>query len=271
MIYIILFLLASGLGTWACVAAGMTPWLALPVFLLLYALTHLIYLLVFWLPSLSVSMDKPIEKQNPVSRAGCRGVGRFVCLYGGMKPHVIGREKLPTDGRFLFVCNHRSMFDPLMAIGYLSEYNISFISKPSNLKLPLVGRIAYAAGYLPIDRENDRNALRTILTAADYMKRDICSMGIYPEGTRSKTGELGPFHAGSFKVAQRANAPVAVACVRNTEKLKKRLFLRPTDCYLEILEVIPAAEVKAMSTQALSDHCREIIRARLQKKEGEYD
>ena len=91
------------------------------------------------------------------------------------------------------------------------------------------------------------------------MKRDLCSVGIYPEGTRSKTSELLPFHAGSFKTAQRANVPLAVACVRGTEKIKKRLFLRPTDVYLDILEVIPAAQVKAMSTVELSDYARRRI------------
>ena len=268
MIYIVLFLLGSGLLTWACVHAGMSGWLALPVFLVFYALMHLAYLLVFFLPSLKTPMDKPIEKQNPISRAGCRGVGRFLCIYGGVKPRLLGLEKLPEDQRFLFVCNLRSMFVPRMAIGYLDKYNIAFISKPSNMKIPFVGRIAYATGYLPIDRENDRKALKTILTAADYMKRDLCSMGIFPEGTRTRTGELLPFHAGSFKIAQRANAPIAVACVRGTEKVKKRLFLRPTQCTLEILELIPAETVKAMSTQELSEHGRGIIEQRLKEAEA---
>jgi len=192
-------------------------------------------------------------------------VGRFLCLYGGVKPHISGEEKLPTDSRFLFVCNHKSMFDPLMVIGYLYKWNISFISKPSNMQIPMVGDIAYNAGYLPIDRENDRAALKTILTAADYMKRDVCSIGIYPEGTRSKTSEMLPFHHGSFKTAQRASVPIAVACVRNSEQVKKRLFLRPTDVYLDILEVIPAEKVKAMSTAELSDYSRRLIEEGLKR------
>ena len=95
------------------------------------------------------------------------------------------------------------------------------------------------------------------------MKRDLCSIGIYPEGTRSKTGELLPFHSGSFKTAQRANVPVAVACVRGTEKVKMRLFLRPTDVYLDILEVIPAEKVKAMSTAELAEYSRKRMEERL--------
>ncbi len=266
MIYAILFLLCALAAAWAAVALAHWHWLpGVLVFLLVFALMHALYLLIWWLLSLPVDRTRPIERQNPRSREACRGVGRFLCLYGGIRPHISGEEKLPTDSRFLFVCNHRSMFDPLMVIGYLYKWNISFISKPSNMQIPLVGDIAYNAGYLAIDRENDRAALKTILTAADYMKRDLCSIGIYPEGTRSRDGGLLPFHAGSFKTAQRANVPVAVACVRNSEQVKKRLFLRPTDVYLDILEVIPAAEVKAMSTAELSERSRKLIEEGLKR------
>ena len=260
MIYAILFLLSALAAAWAVVALAHWHWLlGVLVFVLVFALMHLVYLTVWWLLVLPVDRTKPLEKQNPRAREACRGVGRFLCLYGGLKPHISGEDKLPEDSRFLFVCNHKSMFDPLMVIAFLCKWNISFISKPSNLEIPMVGDIAYSAGYLPIDRENDRAALKTILTAADYLKRDLCSVGIYPEGTRSKTSELLPFHAGSFKTAQRANVPLAVACVRGTENIKKRLFLRPTDVYLDILEVIPAAQVKAMSTVELSDYARRRI------------
>ena len=266
MLYAILFLLCALAAAWAVTALAHWHWLlGVLVFVLVFALMHALYVLVWWLLVLPVDRSKPLEKQNPRAREACRGVGRFLCLYGGVRPHISGEEKLPTDSRFLFVCNHRSMFDPLMVIAYLHKWNISFVSKPSNLNIPLVGDIAYNAGYLAIDRENDRAALKTILTAADYMKRDLCSIGIYPEGTRTKDGELLPFHSGSFKTAQRANVPVAVACVRGTEKIKNRLFLRPTDVYLDILELIPADRVKAMSTAELAEYSRKLIEKGLKR------
>ena len=134
-----------------------------------------------------------------------------------------------------------------------------FKEKPSNLQIPMVGDIAYTAGYLAINRENDREALKTILQAADYLKRGVCSIGIFPEGTRTRTGKLQDFHAGSFKIAQRANVPLVIACVRDTEKVSHRLFLRPTKVYLDILEVLPAQQVKAMSTRDLAEYSRNKI------------
>ena len=157
----------------------------------------------------------------------------------------------------------------MIVMDKLRDSNISFISKPENMAIPIVGKVLYGAGFLAIDRENDRNALKTILTAADYLKRDLCSIGIYPEGTRSKTGELLPFHAGSFKIAQRAKVPVVVACVRGSEKSQVVNPFRPNKVRLEILGVIPAETVSASRTDALAEQARELIQARLDQGRAE--
>ena len=91
-------------------------------------------------------------------------------------------------------------------------------------------------------------------------------MAVYPEGTRSKTGELGPFHAGSFKIAQRGNVPVVIAAIRGTEEVHRHFPFRPTRVALDILDVIPAERVKAMSTQELAAYSREKIEAALREK-----
>ena len=147
----------------------------------------------------------------------------------------------------------------MVTASVLREYNLAFISKPSNLKIPLIAKLAYGDGFVPINRENDREALKSILQAADYLKRDLCSIAVYPEGTRSKTGELLPFHAGTFKIAQKAKAPVAVAAIRGSEAAAGNFPFRRTDVKLDILEVIPAEEVAAMNTQALAARCRDRI------------
>ena len=245
--------------------------LSLLVALLGFLLLHVLYVLFFALVTSSISMDKPMEKQNPLCRFACYATAALVYLYGGVKAVVTGMEKLPKEGRFLFVSNHCSIFDPMIVMDKLRDFNISFISKPENMAIPVVGRTLYGAGFLAIDRENDRNALKTILTAADYLKRDLCSIGIYPEGTRSKTGELLPFHAGSFKIAQRARVPIVVACVRGSEKSQVVNPFRPNKVRLEILGVIPAETVSASRTDALAEQARELIQARLDQGKAEAE
>ena len=121
------------------------------------------------------------------------------------------------------------------------------------------GKLAYGSGFLPIDRENDRNALKSINTAANYLKQNICSIGIYPEGTRSKTGEVLPFHAGSFKIAKKAKVPLVIASTHGTEKATKNIFRRCTDVYLDILDVVDTDTVVSMKTKDLSDYARNLI------------
>ena len=206
---------------------------------------------------------------GPDGRFAVSFTSPLINFYAGIRAVVTGIEMIPTDTRFLFVCNHRSMFDPLLTMESLRDYDISFITKPSNLKIPVAGRVAYAVGYLPIDRENDRNALKTILTAADYMKRDVCSIAVYPEGTRSKTKELLPFHAGCLKAAQRAKVPIVVAAMSGTERFQKMTVFAGAKVNLDILEVIPAETVCQMRTDALSNHIREKIQADLDRRERE--
>lgn len=229
------------------------------LFVLLAALALIIlYILAIWIASLFVDNKKPITKQNEFIRRGITNLFGLACAVLGAKIHISGKEKLPKEECFQLVCNHRSGFDPLCFMSSMPDVNIAFISKPSIMKIPIVGRVSYATGGLAIDRENDRNALKTILTAAGYIKNGVCSIGIYPEGTRSRTLELLPFHAGSFKIAQRAGAPLVIAATHGTENIKN-VFKRPKDVYIDILEVVPGEKLKEMKTQEISDYARNII------------
>ena len=238
---------------------GFVLWQAALVWLGVFALLNFLFT-VFWvIVAATVDDTKPIEKQKPIYRRGCGSCARWILAWFGVRTHMSGEELLPKEGRFLLVCNHRSGFDPIVTYPALYDYNVSFISKPSNLKLPFIGPLAYGAGFLPINRENDREALKTILLAASYLKQDFCSMAIYPEGTRSKTAALLPFHAGSFKIAQRANVPVVIAAIRGSEQIIGHFLRRPKHVYLDILECVPADKVKASSTQELAAHSRTLI------------
>lgn len=265
MLILAFLLLAFGAAFIYVRFCGFVIWKAALLFAGCFFALNLFYFVVVWVATWFINPSKPIARQNQLCRVGCLYVAYLLTGYGWVRTHVRGLEKLPEPGRFLLVCNHRSMFDPAVIVRKLGKFNISFVSKPSNMKIPIFGAMGYGAGYLPIDRENDRKALGTILTAVDYLKKGICSIGIYPEGTRSKDGKLLPFHAGSFKIAQKANVPLVITSVSGTEKIRKNIFRRPTDVYLDILEVIPAEKVKAMSTTELAAYSSRLIGENLDK------
>lgn len=259
MLILAFLLLAVGAAVIYVRCCGFVIWKTALLFAGCFLALNLFYLVVAWVASWFISPSKPLARQSGLCRGACVYASYIVTGYCWVRIHIRGAEKLPEAGRFLLVSNHRSMFDPIVLTRALHRLNVSFVSKPSNLQMPVLGRIGYGAGCLAIDRENDRKALTTILTAADYLKRDICSMAIYPEGTRSKTGQLLPFHPGSFKIAQKANVPLIISSVSGTEKVGKNVLRRPTDVYLDILEVIPAEKVKAMSTRELAEYSSRLI------------
>lgn len=170
----------------------------------------------------------------------------------GVHIHVSGMEKVPQNTRFLLVSNHRSNYDPIVTWHVLRKYDLAFVSKPENFKIPMFGRIIRKCCFLPIDRENPRNAIVTINKAADLIKADTVSMGIYPEGTRSREENMLPFHNGVFKIAKKADVPVVVITVTGTDNIHKRLF-RGTEVQLKVLDVIPANKVAVMKTAELGE------------------
>ena len=252
-------------AVYALLAASVTVWSLLGVFALGFLGANLIFALCFWINSLLLPKLAPgegVEKQHRFSRWICMSVAQWLSGYAGVRVHLIGLEKLP-EGPFLFVSNHRSMFDPLIVMGWMPGYNISFISKPSNLTIPIAGITARHAGFLSLDRENNREALKTILQAADYLKRGVCNIGIYPEGTRSKTGDLLPFHNSVFKIAQEANVPIVVMTVKGTDRIRSNAPWHKTDVALTILDVLSAEHVKASRSAQLGEEIRQIMEADL--------
>ncbi len=170
------------------------------------------------------------------------------------------------EGRFLIVGNHRSNLDPIVSWYKFRKKNISYISKPQNLKIPFYGAIVRRCCFLPIDRESARNAVTTIEKAAELLKNDVVSIGVYPEGTRSKTCRLLKFHNGVFKIAQKAEVPIVVVSVSGTEKVKKNCPWRRTVVTLDVAEVIPPEVHMTMQTNEIGEHVRALLAERLEEE-----
>ena len=113
---------------------------------------------------------------------------------------------------------------------------------------------------MEIDRENPRNAIVTINRAAELLKKQEVSVGVYPEGTRSKSAQLLPFHNGVFKIAQKANADIAVVSLIGTENIHKNFPWHHTDIYVDVLEIIPADEIKGVKTDVIGGRVEALLR-----------
>ena len=243
----LVFAAASG------VAAG-SLWTALAVFCLAYLVLFLLAVLFLWICCARVDMEKPQEEDSKFYRRLMHPYIEALITLVGVRLHTKGLEKTPEEGRFLLVCNHLFIADPGIILHCFRKSQLAFVTKKENQKLPIIAPIMHRILCQPIDRENDRAALKTILNCIALLKEDKCSMCVFPEGYTSKDGKLHPFRPGVFKIAQKANVPIVVCTIRNTRPIFKNLAkLKKTHVDLHLLEVIPPEEVKGLSTVELSE------------------
>ncbi len=187
------------------------------------------------------SKKKEIKKPNPFARFMLLEAYSFINLFAQVHVKVTGREKLPPKGTtFLVVSNHLSNFDHMIMLTKLRRYPIVFISKPENFNIFVVGRYLKHSGFLSIDRRSARNAITTINETARRISDCGMCYGVFPEGTRSRTGKLLPFHSGVFLSAKKANAPILVIHMNGTDRITRRAPWRPTRVKMEILEFFSA-------------------------------
>ena len=106
----------------------------------------------------------------------------------------------------------------------------------------------------PINRENDREALKTILKCIQIIKEDKASIAVFPEGYTSMDRKLHHFRSGVFKIAQKTRVPVVVCTLTNSYQVfHNALRLKPTDIDLHLLAVIQPEEYVGMTTVALAE------------------
>lgn len=232
--------------------------LALPFVLLMF-----VFLLIC---SLFVNPKKQYERDSKFYRALLDGSTTFILWSLGVKFNVIGEERFPENGNFLFISNHRSNYDPIVQWTVFKRFKISFISKKANFKIPMYGRTIHRCCFMPIDRENPRKAMETVNRAAKLLSDTENSVGVYPEGKRSKDCKLLPFHSGVLKAAQKAEKPLVISTIEGTENIWKNIKrLKKTVVTIKILETMDAGRVKATKTSQLSDYCAELMKKELEE------
>ena len=119
---------------------------------------------------------------------------------------VTGQENVAPKQSYVFVANHQSFLDVFAVYGWLPN-NFKWLMKKEIRKVPFVGTACAVAGHIFVDRSNPRAALQSM----DHIKKELVdgiSTVIFPEGTRTKTGEMGRFKQGAFKIAMDMGLPV---------------------------------------------------------------
>ena len=183
----------------------------------------------------------------------------------GCKIEASGTEKLPKEGRYLLVCNHLYDLDPGIPLTLFPDAQLAFISKKENLQKPIVGPLMLKIQCQLIDRENDRAALKTIIKCISILKEDKANIAVFPEGGIIKDGKLlHRFRPGVFKIAQKAGVPIVVCTLNGTQNMVENVkHFRRTRIDFHLLKVIPAAELKGVTTVDIANRVHSLMAADL--------
>ena len=128
---------------------------------------------------------------------------------------IEGVENMPADGPVILAVNHQSLWDPLVA-GCSLPRHVSFMAKEELFSIPVIGKISYMLGAFPVKRgQGDMSAIRhslAILKAGGVL-------GLFPEGTRSKNGEVQKGLPGMVFLMEKSKATVVPIKMFGTRKL----------------------------------------------------
>lgn len=233
------------------------------------ALLFAVLFLIFGIPILGVEWI--IGKFNPhaADLSQLRMVQwafRVILFICGTKLTVIGEENVPKDEPILYIGNHKSYFDIIITYARCPRLT-GYVAKNNMEKVPLLSAWMKRLHCLFINREDVKEALKTILTGIDNIKNGI-SMCIFPEGTRNKTDELMlPFKEGSFKMAEKTGCAIIPMAINNSAEILENHFpkVKKTHVVLEYGKPIYPNELDKETKRRLGAHCREIIAEMLEK------
>lgn len=179
----------------------MIRFILVALFLLLYLILGIPVLLVEWLIGKWSPRLRDISSLRMVQAAF-----KFILWITGADVTYIGRENIPRDQAVLYVGNHNSYFDILLTYSQCPDLT-GYVAKVEMLKVPLLRDWMKRLYCLFLDRSDIKAGLKTILTGIEYIKKGI-SICIFPEGTRSKDGNMIPFKEGSMKMASKTGCPI---------------------------------------------------------------
>ena len=179
---------------------------------------------------------------------------------GNVALQVFGRKNIPEEDGFMIYANHQGMFD---AVAIAADFRgpLAAVFKQELKNVPLLKQIVACTGSLAMDRQDVRQSLTVIRAVTEEIRKGRNYI-IFPEGTRSKTGNrMGEFHSGSFKAALKAKCPILPVAFIDCFKVLDQKGSAPVTVQLHYLPPIAYEEYRDLNTVALAA----LVKSRIQE------
>ena len=238
---------------------------------LLHSVLHLILLaLLSLLGALASLVSAPFDRSGDTVVVLARIWSRLLLWTAGVPLKVTMHGELDPRQPYVFMANHISTVD-IWALFVALPVKVRFIAKKQLGQIPLFGWAMAAGRFIFIDRQNPLAARRSIDQAAARI-RSGSSVAIFPEGTRSRDGHLGPFKKGGFHLAITSGVPIVPVGIRGAHEVMPRgsWILRRGPVSVEIGAPIPTAGLSSSDRNALLEKVRSEI-ARMSGQEKRVD
>lgn len=212
-----------------------------------------IAVLTFWtLVLIVLTRVAPMRRVRPVARFGFR----MLLAVAGLRVKMRGLEHVDPAKGYVCMSNHVNLFEPFVMGAFFPGWIVA-IEKKENFKLPIYGALIKAWGNIPIDRQDLKSAMASLERAKEALASGV-SIQIMPEGTRTRSGELGPFKKGGFHMAIDAGATILPFAFRNMYRFSHTgsWKLTPTEIEIVFTAPIDASQYAKDDLQALSDKVR---------------
>ncbi len=226
-----------------------------------------------FLPVMAVSHR--LHRGDPTQRAPGRWLRRLGRVTGQLTPlwkfDIEGEPPADIGGRpYVVVANHESTADPFL-LSWL-PWDMRWVAKEELFHQPLTGWAMRFGGDIPL-RRGEGDSVRAMMHDCERAIAGGISVMMFPEGTRSKSGELLPFKEGAFHLAIRTGAPVLPVAIAGTRRMRpkgSRWFHRARAC-AKVLPPIPTAGLGEADAGALAARSRDAIAGALSELRARYD
>lgn len=186
---------------------------------------------------------------------------------GNVRLEVTGTENIPQEGGVMLYGNHQGMFD-VLAVAATCDRPLGVVLKKELYNIPFLHQVCLCTKSFAMDREDVRQSLTVIQSVIQEVKGGRAYL-IFPEGTRSKTGNtMGPFHGGSFRCATKSKCPIVPIAFVDSFKVLDQRGCGPVSMQIHYLPPIPYEAYQGMSTSEVAALVQGRIQEQIEKCVG---